>query len=46
MGVQKVARVRQALSLALDRTEIANAVVYAKAASGLINNTCFDIRTA
>ena len=34
--------VRLALSLALDRTAIANAVVYAKAASGLINNTCFD----
>ncbi len=36
------AKVRQALSIALDRTQIANAIVYAQAASGLINNTCFD----
>ena len=36
------ARVRQALSVAIDRTEIANAIVYAKAASGLINYTCFN----
>ncbi len=36
------ARIRQALSAAIDRTEIANAIVYAKAASGLINYTCFD----
>ena len=36
------AKVRQALSLALDRNQIASEIVYAKAASGLINNTCFD----
>lgn len=36
------AKVRQALSLALDRNQIASEIVYAKAASGLINYTCFD----
>ena len=36
------AEVRQALSLAIDRTAIANAVVYAKAATGLVPNGVFE----
>lgn len=34
--------VRQALSLAIDRTEIAEALVYAKAATGLVPNGVFE----
>ena len=34
--------VRQALSLAIDRTAIANAVVYAKAATGIVPNGVFE----
>ena len=36
------AEVRQALSLAIDRTAIANAVVYAKAATGIVPNGVFE----
>lgn len=36
------AKVRQALSYAVDRNEIVNIIKYGKAATGLINNTCFD----
>ena len=36
------AKVRQALSLAIDRDHVVTLIKYAKAASGLINNTCFD----
>lgn len=36
------ARVRRALSMALDRDEIANLVVYGEAATGLIANTVFN----
>ena len=35
-------KVRQALSLAIDRTAIANKVVYAKAATGLVPNGVFE----
>lgn len=35
-------RVRQALSLAIDRNQVVSLITYAKAANGLINNTCFD----
>lgn len=36
------AKVRQALSLAIDRNHVVSLIKYAKAADGLINNTCFD----
>ena len=36
------AKVRQALSYAIDRNEIVNIIKYSKAATGLINYTCFD----
>ena len=36
------AEVRQALSLAIDRTAIANAVIYAKAATGIVPNGVFE----
>ncbi len=36
------AKVRQALSYAVDRNQIVSDIVYAKAAEGLINYTCFD----
>ena len=36
------AKVRQALSLAIDRNHVVSLIKYAKAADGLINHTCFD----
>ena len=39
------ARVRKALSLALDRDAIADIVVFAQAATGLITNKVFDVKT-
>ncbi len=36
------AKVRQALSYAIDRNQIVSDITYAKAAEGLINYTCFD----
>ena len=35
-------RVREALSLAINREDVVALIKYAKAADGLINNTCFD----
>ena len=39
------AKVRQALSMVIDRTAIANAVVFAKAASGLVPYGVFDAKS-
>ena len=36
------AKVRQALSYAIDRNQIVSDITYAKAAEGLINYTCYD----
>ncbi len=36
------AKVRQALSYAIDRNQIVSLIKYAKAADGIINNTCLD----
>ena len=47
-GVQlfKIPEVRQALSLAIDRNAIANTVVYAEAATGLVPTGVFDTNSA